>query len=180
MGYNFYADHLGTYTTVATDGQTSRISMGYGYVALATGGTNAVPVNRLTVQTTGNVGVGTDGPTDKLDVRGNIKLGGSGQYYASAGEENLRIIRGVVTAAGGIIVGSGFAANHDGPTGFYHINFNTAFSGPPAVTITADGNSGTFAWGMTDGVLANQFEVMIRSPDGFVDAPFHFIAVGPR
>jgi hypothetical protein len=181
MGYNFFYDATGVGRVSNSGGQTSRVSVGYGYVALATGGIATAPVNRLTVNTAGNVGVGTDVPAAKLDVRGNVKLGTSGQYFAAAGEENLRIIRGVVDAAGNIIVGSGFTARHDAPTGFYHITFTTPFTGPPAVTITVDANAGTFGYAMTDGVLADQFALLLRE-DGahFMDAPFHFTAIGPR
>ena len=42
----------------------------------------------------GNVGINTDTPTAKLDVRGDVKLGSAGQFFAPSGEENLRILRG--------------------------------------------------------------------------------------
>jgi hypothetical protein len=74
MGYNYYADQAGIHRIRRTDGQTSRITTGYGFIALATGGTNAVPVNRVFIGTTGNVGIGTDAPGAKLDVAGQARV----------------------------------------------------------------------------------------------------------
>jgi len=42
----------------------------------------------------GGVGIGTDQPTAALDVRGDIRFGTSGQYFAPAAEERLRLVRG--------------------------------------------------------------------------------------
>ena len=70
IGYNYYADAAGNNVIPRTDGPTSRISMGYGYVSLATGGTNTPPVDRLFVTTTGNVGIGTANPLAALETDG--------------------------------------------------------------------------------------------------------------
>src|SRR5262245_39206581 len=94
MGYNYYADPAGSGQIIAHDGQTSRVSMGYGYVALATGDIDTPPANRVFVATNGNVGIGTDAPTNKLSVNGEIALGPNAVYSATSGEENLRILRG--------------------------------------------------------------------------------------
>ena len=88
MGYNWYADATGTGQTVNLGGQTSRISTGYGVIALATGGVDEAPIDRMIV-----------------DQAGNVKIGPGTSYYVPAGEENLRIIRGVINAVGGTIVG---------------------------------------------------------------------------
>jgi len=126
-----------------------------------------------------NLGIGTITPQAALEVRGNIKLGGIGQYFAPGGEENLRIVRGVVGATGNIIVGSGFTVTKGATnSGQYTVTFNTPFSGPPAVTATAELGASTTAgvtsssanfqiYGLNDGVFAT-------------DRAFHFIAIGPR
>jgi hypothetical protein len=71
---------------------------------------------------------------------GDVKLGSSGQLFATGGEESLRIIRGVISATGGIIAGSGFQVTRNGTPGAspvdYHITFDTAFSGAPTVVAT--------------------------------------------
>lgn len=68
IGYNFYADAGGNSIIPNTGGQTSRISMGFGSIALATGGVNAQPVDRLFVTTAGRVGIGTAAPAAPLEV----------------------------------------------------------------------------------------------------------------
>jgi hypothetical protein len=146
-----------------------------GNTALGAGG-----VERLTVTSSGNVGVGTTSPQDKLDVRGNVKLGNSGQLYAPGGEENLRIIRGVFNTAGNIIVGSGFQVTRNG-TGNYTITFNTPFAGPPAVTATTNVINRSALVELT-GATGNGFSLdsYLFETGEIFDAVIHFIAIGPR
>ena len=183
MGYNYYADAAGVHRFIASDGQTSRISMGYGYVALATGATNQVPVNRLTVTTAGNIGLGTDGPAAKLDVRGNIKLRPSGQYFAPSSGENLRIVRGTIDGNGSILQGSEFTATRLSE-GQYTIQFTQPFASAPSVTVTpyADANFGWRYGTITNGgPTASQFTVYVNEEGGpGTDSDFAFCAIGPR
>src|SRR5204862_1289965 len=46
LGYNFYYDAAGAGQIIHSDGPTSRISVGYGTVVLATGAVNTAPVQR--------------------------------------------------------------------------------------------------------------------------------------
>jgi len=143
-----------------------------------------------------NVGIGTAAPAAKLDVRGDIRLGPTGQLRATSGEENLRIIRGIVAADGRIIAGSGFAVAHPSLAN-YVITFNTSFAGLPSVTATAirpDIDShGTIV--MTDGLRPSSATlVVVVAPEHvhshipgspalatfWRDLQFSFIAVGPR
>jgi hypothetical protein len=183
MGYNYYADAAGIDRIIATDGQTSRISMGYGYLALATGGTNQPPVNRVVVGTTGNVGIGTDSPFSKLDVRGDVKLGPSGQYFAPSGEENLRIIRGTIDGNGTVLQGTGFTA-HRVVEGSYRIDFLVPFPTIPSITATAYKPFGLhnarFAEVVED-VLPGYFGIWVEDDGGnLTDSDFSFWAIGPR
>jgi hypothetical protein len=57
MGYNYFADNAGAHRIIQPGGATSRITMGYGFISLATGGVNATPVNRVTVDSAGNMSV---------------------------------------------------------------------------------------------------------------------------
>src|SRR5581483_5863172 len=107
--------------------------------------------NQFLIRAGGGVGIGTPSPGAALDVRGDIHLGPSGQFNAPAGEERLRIIRGVINAVGVPIVGSGFTVTHPA-TGQFTVNFTTSFSGAPAVTATADSGGGATRMIMTDGV----------------------------
>jgi hypothetical protein len=164
MGYNWYYDAAGTGHIVNAGGGTSRVTVGYGAVVLATGNVGQVPANRLVVES-----------------GGNVRIGPGTAYYVPAGEENLRIIRGVVNASGGIIVGSGFAVSHPS-LGHYTITFNTPFSGAPAVTATADAGVSAGIIVATQGATSNWVNLDTAQPltTSYVDAPIHFIAVGPR
>ncbi|MFN0149645.1 MAG: hypothetical protein ACKVU1_02910 [bacterium] len=129
----------------------------------------------------GNVGVGTSTPTAKLDVRGDIRLGSTGQYLATSGEENLRIIRGRVDTNGTKVGGSGFTVVKTA-TGRYTVTFTQAFTEIPTVTATT-------VWGtnLSDIIAMEQittttvlFAVINDVVGGLIDTGFHFTAIGPR
>lgn len=88
MGYNYYADSTGG-RVIARDGATSRITVGYGYVGLATGAVNAPPVDRLTIRESGNVGIGTEFPGAKLHVAGNIICSNLTQTSSAAFKDEI-------------------------------------------------------------------------------------------
>jgi hypothetical protein len=83
----------------------------------------------------GNVGIGTNSPNTKLHVRGHVRLGASGELFAPGGVENIRILRGRISGAGGITTGSGFTVTKTG-TGAYTVTFTTPFSAEPTITAT--------------------------------------------
>ncbi|HXF47802.1 MAG TPA: hypothetical protein VNL73_00035 [Verrucomicrobiae bacterium] len=132
------------------------------------------------LSTTGNVGIGTTTPSELLDVRGNVKIGNAGQWFAAGGDENLRIIRGSVSDSGTIDAGSGFTVFRPNP-GIYVISFTTPFSGVPTPVVSkslAVGGPGTIA---THSATATSFIVETRNDSqAFNDAPFYFIVAGPR
>ena len=139
---------------------------------------------RLTVKEAGNVGIGTAAPQAKLDVRGDVRLGGSGQFFATGSEENLRIVRGTVDANGNILQGFGGFQVSRFDTGAYQIIFNNSFADAPSVTATINGNGARWdiliqTWGI------NQFGFNISTYEpgltgSFQNFGFNFIAVGPR
>jgi hypothetical protein len=137
--------------------------------------------NQFLIRAKGGVGIGTASPASALDVRGDIHLGTNGQFYAPGGEENLRIIRGVINSAGVTIVGSGFTVTHPA-TGQYTVTFNTPFPSAPAVTTAADSGGGASRMVMTDGVTGNYaaFRAQVSTSGAPSDFAFHFIAIGPR
>jgi len=73
LGYNYYADAAGTDQIIHPDGATSRISVHYGSIVLATGGVGQVPAERLRVDSSGSVGIGTAFPQARLDVAGETR-----------------------------------------------------------------------------------------------------------
>jgi hypothetical protein len=146
-----------------------------GDIALWTGG------ERLRVTSAGRVGIGTSTPAVKLEVRGDIRLGSSGEYFAPAGPENLRILRGKISSTGAILFGSGFTASRSS-TGVYGISFSPAYPPGeyPILTASAE-SSGSARFAMVN--FPTHIAVAIRIVNGSgtaVDSDFYFIAVGPR
>ncbi|PYS88677.1 MAG: hypothetical protein DMF64_19950 [Acidobacteria bacterium] len=147
-----------------------------------------VPGGRLTVKEGGNVGIGLPAngtPQAKLDVRGDVKLGSTGQLFAPGGEENLRIIRGFFDDGGNINAGQGFTVSTSPSLlGTYFVTFNTPFSGVPAVTATCEdvgGSSGSACIASIFGVGANSMTIDVFDDAGnSVDSQVLFIAIGPR
>ena len=93
---------------------------------------NAVAGNgslTLAVGKNDKVGVGTNNPTEKLDIEGSIRIGG--------GTPINRIIAGRVSGDGSLIAGSGFSCSHTG-TGQYVIKFDIAFKDTPVITVTSN------------------------------------------
>lgn len=166
MGYNYYADASGANRVIQPDGATSRVTLGYGIAAIATGGVGEPPVDRVVV-----------------DSVGNVRLGANAQLYAPGGEENLRIVRGIVAADGGILEGSGFDVLHT-PEGYYKLTFRPPFTSPPAITAMAH-HPDDFGYGvMTNGAGTNEAVLITYTISGsgatLVSNTFHFIAIGPR
>lgn len=139
------------------------------------------------INTDGSVGIGTGTttPQAKLQVRGDVKLGSSGQLFAPGGEENLRIVRGYVKSDGTVLAGSGFTVELPAE-GIYIIRFSTPFSSFPTVTANTEyenGDSVSFAQVEINNSNNNSFIVIdvLRRSDGVnVSRNFTFIAIGPR
>lgn len=101
--------------------------------------------------------------------------------------DGMRVVRGIVDATSGtpsISEGTGFTITDNG-VGDYTINFTTAFSDVPAVTLTARrcaSNQDAYArLHVTTAPTASAARVTtIRLDTRAVDdAEFHFIAIGP-
>ena len=129
------------------------------------------------VQTDGLVGVGTTSPTAKLDVRGDVKLGPAGQYFAASAEENLRTIRGTVNGNGTVAFGTGWTVARTA-VGSYTIFFSTPFSDRPSVVASSGLTARTAAVGTP--VQANVIIRIYNSAGALADDVFYFIATGPR
>ncbi len=76
IGYNYYVNSNNEHVIPATGGGTSRISMKYGELDFATGNINENPTSKMFINIDGNVGIGTTTPQAKLDVNGEVKVGG--------------------------------------------------------------------------------------------------------
>jgi len=147
--------------------------------------TNNVP--RMTVASDGSVGIGTTTPNEALDVRGNVRMGDSGEYQAvGASAENLSIIRGVVNANGSIRWGAGFTVTRSG-FGLYRVSWNGSpgFSDPPAATATAYIAGGPVIVysnaAQTNGDNSGYVDFRTSNLNGvLIDSAFSFTLVGPR
>ena len=137
---------------------------------------------QVIVTGSGNVGIGTTTPSERLDVRGNVKLGASGDFFAVGGVQNLRIIAGRISSGGSVLSGSGFSSSRTGE-GSYRITFSDAFDATPVVVATAvaaedDDNVTTIRNPSASGV-----DVRIKSVGGeneLQDTDFTFAAFGLR
>jgi len=140
---------------------------------------NATPRNLILQDLPGaNVGIGTSLPLAKLDVRGDIRLGASGQLSATAGVEALRMIRGAVAADGTITSGSGFSVNRFA-TGQYMVTFSSPFSAPPSVSAMAKFQSGA-GYFLYENLENGRVEIRAFSDNNLANCIFTFIVVGPR
>ena len=160
----------------------SGADIGFGF------GSSASFTERVRIATaTGNVGIGTTAPTAKLDVRGDIKMGSSGNEYAGSGTEPLRIVRGILGQCSETIhYGSGYSVENIGTCGPNYIRriiFTTPFLAPPSVVATPADCSGCFtAFCEIVSVSATDARVAIydRNAGAYTGQGFHFIAIGPR
>ena len=115
---------------------------------------------------------------DGANAAPTIRFGFTTPLLATAGVENLRVIRGTINADGTIARGTGFTVTK-GTTGYYTINFSTAFKTVPDVVATTVG----LGWVASRDTLAvGRARVMLMDVPSLamINAEFSFIAIGPR
>ncbi|MFC4158644.1 H-type lectin domain-containing protein [Chitinimonas lacunae] len=134
----------------------------------------------------GRVGIGTVSPVAPLEVRGDIRLGSSGNYFAVGAGNSLTMVAGRVASNGTLQSGSGFSSSLTS-TGQYNITFSSSFAGTPVVVVssTSDDASGVDNQVSTSSISTSGFRVSARDVGGGgVPTPqntsFTFIAIGPR
>jgi hypothetical protein len=146
---------------------------------------NLARAERLSVLSDGDVGIGTITPGARLDVQGEIRLGGSRKYSAVGALQNFRIIAGKVETDGSPVpndpAGWGFTSTRNS-TGDYTVTFPIPFSAPPVIlaTPTDPGNqdNSLSVYSESEG----SFRVRIRDiedADNENDS-FFFLAIGIR
>lgn len=144
--------------------------------------------DKLAVDASGRMGIGTVAPTERLDVRGNVRLGATANYFAVGSPQNLRMICGRVTESGNAS-GDGWSCTHVGAadSGLYDVSFAPAFSATPVITVTLVDPMSNDNVICLNSVSSSGFRVVIRdiNPAGSdgtssQDSAFNFIAVGTR
>jgi hypothetical protein len=133
---------------------------------------------RVSILSTGRVGLGTSAPVAKLDVRGDIKHGPNGEYFTVGSTANLSIVRGVVSNAGTRVFGSGFTSSRTS-TGIYQITFDAAFVDQPTIIATCRSTADRIA--VVSSHLAGSCTVRVVNGSGtLVDNYFDILAIGLR
>ena len=164
------------------DGQVLRragTSVGFGTVGTAGIADSAVTTQKIasgvnlaagTLSTTGNVTIGSSATTRTLLLNNKS---------VPVAEENLRIIRGTVSAAAGVTAGTGFTAVTNGNTVKITFNSGTFSSAPSVVVSPLDDSSG---WTQYVGSISSTgfASGAALSGTGYGRRAFTFIAIGPR
>ena len=132
-----------------------------------------------------DIGLGTTTPAEKLDVRGNIRLGKNGELYGPGGVENLLILRGQVNQDGSFPGQKGFSVAKPA-TGQYVVTLTTSppFPGSCLAVVTPVSIDGSRASAViTQWTGGNVFSFSVSIFDGSgapADRTFFFIAVVAR
>jgi hypothetical protein len=120
----------------------TRATLGGDFLQITDGDNGVLQFGRgLVIHENGTVGIGTTFPTAKLDVRGDVRLGPSANFYALKSPGPDRTLRGQVNA------NATFDAARSSPgftvsstvTGTFVINFTTPFANPPVIVATPMG-----------------------------------------
>ena len=135
--------------------------------------------NQFLIRAQGGVGIGTTNPAAALDVQGDIKLGSTDQYFATAGAEKLRIVRGIIRPDGTTIDGTGFTVSHLG-TGSYSITFSPAFADIPALIITPYTSNAPVTANCYGGTGSGYASILTWAGSSQADTWWNFIAIGGR
>ncbi len=141
------------------------------------------PSNKLDVQGSadfmGNVGIGTVAPAVQLDVNGDINSNGKSVPIT---EDKMRIVSGIVKGDGTIYQGSGWTVARTpggNAVGDYVILFTSPFS--DYVTVTVTPYTGAITTCIINGFANYGFHVQQFANGVFTDgAYFSFIAIGKR
>jgi hypothetical protein len=136
---------------------------------------------RLRVTSAGNVGIGTSAPAAKLDVRGGIRLGNSGEFQVPAVAGNLKIVRATISSTGAPLAGmESSLTSFVGPTGVYTISFTPVFTGRPTIVATCE-STGADRIAMVDNITTGSCTIRVVSGSGTpVNCTFDLIAIGLR
>ena len=177
-GFSFANRNPGTFVEIPANGERWVWYAQDGIARLWSGN------DKVSVTAQARVGIGTSAPTASLDVRGDVKLGGAGNYYAVGALDNSRMVAGTVPQAGNAS-GSGWQSLPLS-TGSYVVTFPVPFTSTPVVVATLVDPLNEDNTLCVKGVSAGGFTVVIKditsTGDNTTpqDSAFNFIALGSR
>lgn len=180
VAYLSFANGAGTALGYVGDGGGGENNIYLGAYGADIGLVNSTFGTVLTAKTTGLVGIGTISPAAKLDVRGDVRLGASGEFFAVKSPQNDRILRGFINANGTINAAqssSGFTVTLSA-TGVYVINFSQPFTSAPTMVV---GSASQCCKPRHNGVSTTSAVVHQNdtvSPYTLTNSPFSFIIIG--
>lgn len=179
-GFSFANRNTGNFVDLPANGERWVWYAQDGIARLWSGG------DKMSVTTQGRVGVGTTTPAESLDVRGNVKLGGTGSYFALGALDNSRVIAGTVPEAGNAS-GNGWQSFHVPlQVGSYIVAFPVPFTSIPIVVATLVDPPNEDNTLCVKDVSSGGFTVVIKditnAGDNTApqDSAFNFIALGLR
>ncbi|MDO8631653.1 MAG: hypothetical protein Q7R41_14295, partial [Phycisphaerales bacterium] len=141
-------------------------------------------VNRMVIDSSGDVGIGTNTPLGKLNVVGDIFITDpSGNHSVPGGAENLRLLRGKIDGTPdnvGVIFGTGLSMTRLG-IGHYRITYWTPFPFEPAVTANVIYDAHPQIATISSSSGGEFVDIRIwTAPGAPVDADFMITVIGPR
>lgn len=133
-------------------------------------------LNRLTISETGNVGIGVDPPTERLDVSGNVKVSGEVNRTATGTSNLVPIAYGNISSGGAINSGSGNISITKLSTGWYQVTITgESYQFQLYTTIvTAAGNVGPISTNTSSGG-GNLYVYTYNAAGAAADSQFCFV-----
>lgn len=92
---------------------------------------------RVTITDIGRLGLGTDAPRSRVEVRGAIRMGDVGDQFALAGLAGELVVRGTVSSSGAAQTGAGYFIESISGNDEINVRFTTAFSATPTIVATS-------------------------------------------
>jgi hypothetical protein len=136
---------------------------------------------RVVVMSDGAVGIGTGTPAAKLDVRGSIRLGGTGSLFALGAAAELRVVAGSISGSSASGSGSGYTFTQP-VNGEYVITFTDSFAATPVVVASSSNAADEDHIVTLRTVSATSFRVIGRDVGNLTgdiqQTSFNFIAMG--
>jgi len=138
-----------------------------------TGGTDA-----LAISSTGNVGIGTTSPSEKLDVSGNITA--ENGYMVGGTTRGLRMVAARVDLnSTDCTLLNNYGASGTSRTGggLCRVTFTDAFSTTPSCVASHDGSQNAY-FATIAGVSTTVVDIQVRTSSGVIDQDFSMHCIG--